>query len=129
MVCEPSWTAEVRPASSDLLPQRPGAAVRFALQNWGRVHRTQTGSLDHGSKCNEDKILLVHFDLFRPAFVFTSDASDSVIFARITQSEIRDTSIERKFDSALLQPLAQRPDHRVILVVDGSHYPGEGVET
>src|SRR5208337_298609 len=128
MVCEPSWTAEVRPANGELLPQRPGAAGGFALQDWGRVHRTQTGSLGHRPQGDKDKILLVHFDLFHPAVVFISDAGYSVILAPIAQSEIGDACVECELDASLFQPFPQRTHHRVVLVVNRSHYPRKSVK-
>src|ERR1019366_264282 len=125
MFGEVGGTTELRPAGSDLLPKSPGAAIGFALQDRRRVHGPKTGALDHRSQGDDDKVLRVHIDLLPAAATLAENALHTEVLIVVRESKVRDAGVQGKLHAPLFQPLLKRPYHRVELVVDGSHNPGE----
>ena len=128
MIGEGGRTAELGPAIGDLLPKRPGTAVGLALEDWCGVHGSQAGSLRHRSQGDDDVILRASPDLVRCVRRARNECAPLAALRVLAKAEISDAVFNSNRTPCSSSHFCERPDHRVVLVVDGSHDPAERVE-
>ncbi len=95
----------------------------FPCSAGARVHRAQTGSLGHRSQGDDHFVFLAHLYRILVAVMITQNLRHGVTLGILVEIKTGDAGVQSQTSRPALQPLLQRPHHRVILVVDGSHNP------
>src|ERR1035438_6580694 len=116
-------------AGRDLLPKCPGTAICFPEQSGGRVHCAETRTLGHGPKSYDDFGLLCNSDRPDTTILLDNDLLDLKTVFAMRECEVSHSCFELEFHTALFEPFVKRKDHRIVLVVYGTHYAGKRIET
>src|ERR1017187_9331270 len=116
-------------AGRDLLPKCPGTAICFPEQSGGRVHCAETRTLGHGPKSYDDFVLLCNSDRPDTTILLDNDLLDLKTVFAMRECEVSHSCFELEFHTALFEPFVKWKDHRIVLVVYGTHYAGKRIET
>src|SRR3954452_18326162 len=122
MVGEDRGASELGTAQRDLFPERPGTAVLLTVKGRG-VHGAEAGRLGHRTQGNNNIVLFAYRNLICSTVPLADDTLYSFRAILLAEIEISDTGVKLEHDAMVIEPLAERPHHGVVLVVDGAHDP------
>jgi hypothetical protein len=121
VIGENGWMAEFGSSRRDIFPERPRAAAVAVIEPGRPVRAAEARSRSHRTERDDDLVLFIDRNLDTTVLVFADDTRDPVQLAAFVIAQIDDARVGAKSHAVLVEPLAQRPHHRVVLVVDRTH--------